>query len=83
MMSPIINLLFSNDHKFSRAIKLDVFYTIISKKFVTSLLRNYDIMMLVTPKPPNPFTDLAEIWYFEVSQGAYFKYQVRCYFLKL
>ena len=32
--------------KFGRGIKLDVFYTLVSKKFVTSLLlRNYDIII--------------------------------------
>ena len=31
--------------KFGRGIKLDVFYTMVSKKFVTSLLlRNYDVI---------------------------------------
>ena len=50
--------------KFGTSIKLDVFYTMVTKKVVTSLLlRNYDIItcilmdvrpnfqMLVTPKP--------------------------------
>ena len=34
--------------KFGRDIKLDVFYTIVSKKFVTSLLlRNYDVITCI------------------------------------
>ena len=34
--------------KFGRDIKLDVFYTMVSKKFVTSLLlRNYDVMTCI------------------------------------
>ena len=34
--------------KFSPAIKLDVFYTIVTKKFVTSLLlRNYDVISCI------------------------------------
>ena len=34
--------------KFGRGIKLDVFYTMVSKKFVTSLLlRNYDIITCI------------------------------------
>ena len=50
--------------KFGTGIKLDVFYTMVTKKFVTSLLiRNHDVItciqltlrpklqMLVTPKP--------------------------------
>ena len=48
--------------KFGTSIKLDVFYTMVAKKFVMSLLvRNYDVItsilarpkfqMLITPKP--------------------------------
>ena len=50
--------------KFCTSIKLDIFYTTVAKKFVTSLLlHNYDVItcilatcrpklqMLVTPKP--------------------------------
>ena len=34
--------------KFGRGVKLDVFYTLVSKKFVTSLLlRNYDIITCI------------------------------------
>ena len=34
--------------KFGRGIKLDVFYTLVSKKFVTSLLlRNYDVITCI------------------------------------
>ena len=34
--------------KFGRGIKLDVFYTLVSKKFVTSLLlRNYDVIICI------------------------------------
>ena len=38
----------ADDHEICRGIKLDVFYTLMSKKFVTSLLlRNYDIMTCI------------------------------------
>ena len=80
--------------KFGTGIKHDVFYTMVTKRFVTSLLlRNYDVItcilptygpkfqMLVTPRP------LHLIWLkffiLEVVWGACFKYQVRCYFWKL
>ena len=64
--------------KFGRGIKLDVFYTLVSKKFVTSLLlHNDDVITCIlandsslnfrSPELPNPFTDLAEIWYFKIS----------------
>ena len=34
--------------KFSRCMKLDVFYTMVAKKFVTSLLlRNYDVITCI------------------------------------
>ena len=34
--------------KFGRGIKLDVFYTLVSKKFVTSLLlHNYDVITCI------------------------------------
>ena len=76
--------------KFGTSVKLDVFYTMATKKFVTSLLlRYYDVtacilamcrpkfQMLVTPKP---LTDFAENWYFEVFWGAFLKNQLRFYF---
>ena len=64
--------------KFGRGVKLDVCYTLVSKKFVTSLLlHNYVIITCILADDrslnfrclylPNPFTDLAEIWYFEIS----------------
>ena len=43
--------------KFGTDMKFDVFYTIVTKKFVTSLLlRNYGVITCILP-----FTDLAEI----------------------
>ena len=52
--------------KFGTGVKLDVFYTMVTKNFATSLLlRQYDVItliladarpkfqMLVTPKPPD------------------------------
>ena len=66
--------------KSGTGIKLDVFYTMVTKKFVTSLLlRNYDVITCILA---DAFTDLVEIWYLdlEVFWGACFKYQVRFYF---
>ena len=57
--------------------ELDVFYTMVTETFVTSLLfRNYDVIIRIsgdvqaqildTRNPPNPLTNLIEIWYSEV-----------------
>ena len=38
--------------KFGTGIKLDVFYTMVTKKFVTSqLLRNYEVMTCILAEP--------------------------------
>ena len=68
--------------KFGTGIKLDVFYTVVIKTFVTSLLlRNYDVITcILAPKTPKTLHNLAEIWYSEVFWGACFKYQDRFYF---
>ena len=48
---PITTLCYcSDDHKFGTDIKLDVFYTMVRKKFVMSLrLRNYDVITCILP----------------------------------
>ena len=70
--------------KFGTGIKTDVFYTMVTKKFVTLLLYNV-IMTYFTwsSELPNPFTDLAEILHSEVFWRACCKYQVGFYFWKL
>ena len=76
--------------KFGTGIKLDVFYTMVTKKFVMSLLlRNYEVItciladtkptfqMLIAPKPPSL------IWLKFVIERYFmvlFKYQARFYF---
>ena len=50
MRTPIITLVViaSRIMKFGTGIKLDVFYTMVTKKFVTSLLlRNYDVITFI------------------------------------
>ena len=75
--------------KFGTVINLGVFYRMVTRKFVTSLLlRNYDVITCILlvglnfrcSQLPSPFTDLTEIGYLEVFWGACFKYQVRFYF---
>ena len=76
--------------KFGTGIKLDVFYTMVTKTFVTSLLlHNYDVItciladgrpkfqMLITPKPPDS-VDLNLV--FRGILGCLFKYQIKFYF---
>ena len=71
--------------KFGAGIKFDVFYTIIAKNFVTSLLLCiYDVITCILADAyalnfrcselPNPLTDLVEIWYFAAFWCACFKY---------
>ena len=64
--------------KFGTGIKLDVFHIMGNRKVCDVTTINYDV---ITCRPkfqmsPNPFTDLAEIWYSEVFSGTCFKYQV-------
>ena len=50
MMSPHHKfvVIVPDDHEICRGIKLDIFYTLMSKKFVTSLLlRKYDIITCI------------------------------------
>ena len=64
--------------KLGTGIKLDVFYTMVTK----SLWRHYYyiIMTSLCSYLPNCMTNLAESWYLEVFSGVCFKYQVRFYF---
>ena len=71
--------------KFGTVIKLDVFYTMVTKKPVTPLLlSNSDVITCILDdakalisdarNSQRPFTDLTEIWYLEVFLGGCFKY---------